>query len=104
MKQYKIMTMSKLYVYLTTQVNLGNMMLSKAKYIIRYIQHNATYTKYCITENHNTLFMGTSMCMDKIKINASEDKGEERSLQEGLSATLYNLVIADDLQLMWASL
>lgn len=104
MKQYKIMTMNKLQVYLTIQANLGNMMLSKAKYIIRYIQHNATYTKYCITENNNTLLMGASMCMDKIKINASEEKGEGRSLQEGLSATLYDLVIADGLQLMRTSL
>lgn len=48
--------------------------------------------------------MGVSMCMNKIKINASEDKGEGRSLQEGLSATLYDLVIADGLQLMQTSL
>lgn len=48
--------------------------------------------------------MGASMCVDKIKINASEDKGEGRRLQEGLSATLYDFVIADGLQLMWTSL
>lgn len=43
------MVMNKLQVYLATQVNPENkMLISKAKYIIIYIQHDATHTKYCI--------------------------------------------------------
>lgn len=54
---------------------------------------------------NNTLFMDLPMCMDKIKVNISEEKNRNgRNLQEGLSETLQKVVITDGLQFMRASL
>lgn len=64
-----------------------------------------TYTEHLSMQNNNTVFMDSPVRMDKIKTNTSEEEtGNGRSLQEGLSATLEDVVITDGLQFMRASL